>query len=161
MSSSNRSHPVKTKSFNPASETNSLIFGEVPSVRFPTRMVPIWVSDPMGLAKPLRMASTPATKVVATAPIPGIIIPSFPFGGWISLWRFDSAAVLVEAGFAFFGRVGMFRLLPYEFRGFLATAHVLVLPRHLQQKQQRTVASTSRMVASQDWGKSILNHGEH
>src|SRR5258708_4920635 len=125
MLSSKMSQPVKTRSFNVASGMNSLILGESASVRFPRRIVPIWVSDPMGLAKPLRMASTPATKVVATAPIPGIIIPSFPFGGWISLWRFDSAAVLVEAGFAFFGRVGMFRLLPYEFRGFLATAHVL------------------------------------
>jgi hypothetical protein len=46
-------------------------------------MVPICVSDPMGLEIPLRTASTPATNVVATAPIPGIMIPSFPFAGAI------------------------------------------------------------------------------
>ena len=63
---------------------NSFTRGERPSVRLPRRMVPIWVSDPMGLAKPLRMASTPATNVVATAPIPGIMTPSLPFAGWIS-----------------------------------------------------------------------------
>ena len=33
---------------------------------------------------PLRTASTPATNVVATAPMPGIMIPSFPLAGAIS-----------------------------------------------------------------------------
>ena len=28
------------------------------------RMVPIWVSEPIGFDRPLRMASTPAMKVV-------------------------------------------------------------------------------------------------
>ena len=84
MSSSKMSQPVKTRSFNPASGTNSLILGERPSVRFPRRMVPICVNDPMGLEIPLRTASTPATNVVATAPMPGIMTPSFPFAGAIS-----------------------------------------------------------------------------
>jgi len=30
---------------------------------------------------PLRTASTPATNVVATAPIPGIMMPSLPLAG--------------------------------------------------------------------------------
>ncbi len=38
----------------------------------------------MGLETPRRMASTPAMKVVATAPIPGIMIPNFPLAGLIS-----------------------------------------------------------------------------
>jgi hypothetical protein len=42
-------------------------------------MVPICVREPIGSAIPLRMASTPATKVVATAPMPGIITPNLPF----------------------------------------------------------------------------------
>src|ERR1700694_345419 len=60
----------------------------------------------MGLAMPLRTASTPATKVVATAPIPGIITPSLPLGASILLlcW-FDSV-------FACVGLFGMFKLLP-------------------------------------------------
>jgi hypothetical protein len=32
---------------------------------------------------PLRTSSTPAIKVVLTAPMPGVRIPSFPFGGAI------------------------------------------------------------------------------
>ena len=40
--------------------------------------MPICVNDPIGFASPLRIASTPATNVVATAPMPGIITPSFP-----------------------------------------------------------------------------------
>jgi len=51
---------------------------------------------------------------VATAPMPGIMIPSLPLGVWISpLCCFDSVFVLVVA---FFGRVGIFKLLPYSFR---------------------------------------------
>ncbi len=60
-----------------------MIFGERPSVRLPSRIVPIWVSEPIGFASPLRIASTPATNVVATAPMPGIITPSFPFAASI------------------------------------------------------------------------------
>jgi hypothetical protein len=35
------------------------------------------------------MASTPATKVVATAPMPGIITPSLPFAGSIRPLDFE------------------------------------------------------------------------
>ena len=49
-------------------------------------MVPIWVSEPMGFEIPRRIASTPAMKVVATAPIPGSKIPSFPVAGRISVF---------------------------------------------------------------------------
>jgi hypothetical protein len=44
-------------------------------------MVPIWDMEPMGLAKPLRTASTPAMSVVATAPMPGIMMPNLPVAG--------------------------------------------------------------------------------
>src|SRR5271157_320320 len=84
MSSSKMSQPVKTRSLSPAKGTKSLILGERPSVRLPRRIVPIWVSDPIGLEIPSRTASTPATNVVATAPMPGIMIPSLPFAGLIS-----------------------------------------------------------------------------
>src|SRR5438046_1890884 len=58
--------------------------GDLPSVRLPRRIVPICVSEPMGFERPLRMASTPAMKVVATAPIPGQRIPSLPEAGRMS-----------------------------------------------------------------------------
>src|SRR5262245_18899718 len=58
--------------------------GERPSVRLPSRIVPIWVSDPIGLDLPRRMDSTPAMKVVATAPIPGVRMPSLPVAGRMS-----------------------------------------------------------------------------
>ena len=61
----------------------SLIFGERPSVRFPTRIVPICVSDPIGFASPLRIAHTPAIVVVATAPSPTSRTPSLPCAGAI------------------------------------------------------------------------------
>src|SRR6476620_4447055 len=47
-------------------------------------MVPIWVMEPIGFAMPLRTASTPAINVVATAPRPTTMTPSFPVAGWIS-----------------------------------------------------------------------------
>src|SRR5262245_32937729 len=56
-----------------------------PSVRLPSRTVPICVRLPMGRERPLRMASTPAMKVVATAPIPGRSTPSRPSAGAIAL----------------------------------------------------------------------------
>src|SRR5579862_3833397 len=66
---------------------------------------------------PFRTASTPATKVVATAPMPGIMIPNLPLGAWISsLCCFDSAFVLAFFVMAILGRVGMFKLLPYRLR---------------------------------------------
>jgi two-component system LytT family response regulator/two-component system response regulator LytT len=43
--------------------------------------VAIWVTEPIGLAKPRRIASTPAMNVVVTAPMPGINTPSFPCAG--------------------------------------------------------------------------------
>src|SRR3954471_10026678 len=78
------SHPPNTRSSSPESGTTSLIFGDRPSVRLPRRMVPICVSDPIGLANPLRMAKTPAMVVVLTAPRPTSRIPSLPRAGAIS-----------------------------------------------------------------------------
>src|SRR3954470_13135485 len=75
------SHPPNTMSLRPASGTNSLIFGERPSLRFPRRIVPICVSEPIGGARPLRIAHTPAIVVVATAPRPTSSTPSFPRAG--------------------------------------------------------------------------------
>src|SRR5208337_836156 len=77
------SHPAKTTSFKSASGTKSLISGVLLSVRLPSRMVPICVSEPIGLASPRRTASTPAIIVVATAPKPTTITPSFPVAGSI------------------------------------------------------------------------------
>src|SRR5438132_12110063 len=57
--------------------------GERASVRLPSRIVPICVSDPTGWDLPLRTSSTPAIKVVLTAPMPGSRIPSFPLAGAI------------------------------------------------------------------------------
>jgi hypothetical protein len=54
------------------------------SVRFPRRIVPVCVNEPIGFAIPLRIASTPATKVVLTAPSPTSNIPSFPVAAAIS-----------------------------------------------------------------------------
>ena len=64
--------------------TSSEIRGLRLSVRLPRRTVPIWVRLPIGLLSPVRIASTPATKVVATAPMPGSSTPSFPVAGAIS-----------------------------------------------------------------------------
>ena len=61
-----------------ASGTKSLIFGEFASVRLPRRIVPICVSDPIGFARPRRIAITPAMVVVLTAPRPTSMMPSFP-----------------------------------------------------------------------------------
>ncbi|MDP9179959.1 MAG: hypothetical protein M3O61_20010 [Gemmatimonadota bacterium] len=44
-------------------------------------MVAIWVSEPIGFENPRRTLSTPAMNVVATAPSPGVRIPSFPVAG--------------------------------------------------------------------------------
>src|SRR5215472_13056465 len=75
------SHAPKTRSSSCASGTKSLISGDLLSVRLPSRMVPIWVREPIGLASPRRTASTPAIIVVATAPKPTTITPSFPVAG--------------------------------------------------------------------------------
>src|SRR5215468_11064238 len=66
-----------------ASLMKSLMRGERPSVRLPRRIVPICVSEPTGCAFFVRTSSTPAIKVVATAPMPGNSTPSFPFGAAI------------------------------------------------------------------------------
>src|SRR5918993_4414900 len=75
------SQPPNTMSSRLARSTKSLIRGERPSVRFPSRMVPICVSEPMGCARPRRMAATPAMVVVLTAPNPTSSTPSFPCAG--------------------------------------------------------------------------------
>ena len=75
------SHPVNTRSSSLASGRKSRISGLLASVRLPRRMAPICVSDPIGLASPSRPASTPAMRVVQTAPIPTVMIPSFPLAG--------------------------------------------------------------------------------
>ena len=56
------SQPPNTMSSSLASGTKSLISGERLSVRLPSRMVPICVSEPIGLASPRRMASTPGDE---------------------------------------------------------------------------------------------------
>src|SRR6266849_259185 len=63
--------------------TKSWISGARPSVRLPKRIVPSCVSEPTGCAVFRRTKSTPAMNVVATAPIPTVSTPSFPFGGLI------------------------------------------------------------------------------
>src|ERR1700678_3502488 len=83
MFSGKKSQPGKQRLSSLAKGTKSLIRGLLPSVRLPRRMVAIWVREPIGLAIPLRTASTPATRVVATDPIPGIMIPNFPLAGLI------------------------------------------------------------------------------
>src|SRR5260221_903863 len=77
------SQPPKTMSSNLANFTKSLMRGERPSVRLPRRMVAICVSEPTGCAFFVRTSSTPAMKVVGTAPIPGNKTPSFPLGAAI------------------------------------------------------------------------------
>ena len=44
-------------------------------------MVPIWVSEPIGSARPFLIANTPAMVVVATAPRPTSSTPSLPRAG--------------------------------------------------------------------------------
>src|SRR5687768_7167815 len=66
------------------SGTASLILGDRPSVRLPRRIVPICVSDPIGVARPFRTAMTPAMVVVLTAPSPTRRMPNLPFAGAIS-----------------------------------------------------------------------------
>src|SRR5205814_8978949 len=84
-SSSKMSQPPNTRSSRPASGTTSLIFGERPSVRLPRRIVPIWVSEPIGDDNTLRIAMTPAIVVVLTAPRPTSSTPSLPRAGAISI----------------------------------------------------------------------------
>src|SRR5689334_14919551 len=75
------SHAPNTMSSSAAIGTKSLIKGERFSVRLPRRIVAICVSDPIGFESPRRMLSTPAMNVVATAPRPGVRMPSLPVAG--------------------------------------------------------------------------------
>src|SRR6185295_3749873 len=50
-------------------------------VRLPRRLAAICGSEPIGLDLPRRTLSTPAMNVVATAPRPGVRIPSRPVAG--------------------------------------------------------------------------------
>src|SRR4051812_8536731 len=77
------SHPAKTTSESLAIGTSSSMRGVRLSVRLPSRTVPIWVRLPTGRESPVRIASTPAMNVVATAPIPGRRMPSLPSAGAI------------------------------------------------------------------------------
>src|SRR5579871_952836 len=92
------SHPPKTRSFSPASGTKSLIMGVRASVRLPKRMVESWVRDPTGTPRPRFTASTPAMKVVETAPIPGIRTPSFPSAGAIWTLSLTGKSVVLLTG---------------------------------------------------------------
>src|SRR5690348_11887097 len=75
------SHAPNTRSSRSASGTSSLMSGERLSVRLPSRIVAICVSEPIGFDNPRRTLSTPAMNVVATAPRPGVRIPSLPVAG--------------------------------------------------------------------------------
>src|SRR3989442_12144577 len=83
----NMSQPPKTRFSSVSSGTNPRISGERCCVRLPSRIVPSWVIEPIGAAAPLRTSSTPAMKVVLTAPMPGVRTPSSPFGGAILVGR--------------------------------------------------------------------------
>src|SRR5882724_1500153 len=74
------SQAPNTRSSSFASGTKSLIRGTRLSVRLPRRIVPICVKLPTGCPIPFFTASTPAMKVVLTAPRPTSSTPSLPFG---------------------------------------------------------------------------------
>src|SRR5688572_8986658 len=67
------------------------------SVRLPSRIVPIWVSEPIGSASFLRMARTPAMKVVATAPMPGRSTPSLPDARFTSTPFLSTIGLLLDS----------------------------------------------------------------
>ncbi len=77
------SQPPNTMSSRPASGTNSRIIGLRFSSLVPRRMCAIWLIEPIGGWMPLRAAITPAMKVDATAPMPGVRTPSLPVAGAI------------------------------------------------------------------------------
>src|SRR4026207_930762 len=91
------SQPPNTMSFSEASGPKALMSGERPSVRLPRRTVPICVSDPIGLARPRRIASTPAIVVVLTAPIPTSRTPSFPVASAILGGFFTTGDYIIRA----------------------------------------------------------------
>ena len=86
------SQPPNTMSSRLASGTKSLIIGLRPSSRVPSRTWAIWAIEPMGGEIPSRAAITPAIKVDATAPMPGVRTPSFPDAGAID--RAESVEVI-------------------------------------------------------------------
>src|SRR4051812_23463240 len=55
-------------------------------------MVPIWVSDPTGVARPRRASMTPAIAVVATAPRPGRRTARRPSAGAIVAGFFNGSS---------------------------------------------------------------------
>src|ERR1035438_2870653 len=71
-----------------ASGTKSLMAGLRPPLRLPRRTVPNCVREPIGFPRPSLKASSPAMKVVVTAPMPGIKTPSLPSAGaiWTLSW---------------------------------------------------------------------------
>ena len=86
----------------------------------------------------MRIASTPATNVVATAPMPGIMTPSFPFAGSIpEPAEFPDAGFVISTLAVFFVvtrfcLVAILRVSPYEFCGIRVTRYRLVLRMDLQ-----------------------------
>ncbi len=69
----------------PAAEDEVIYSGQGDEVLYLRDLVPIWVKEPTGPARLFFTSSTPAMKVVATAPIPGIKTPILPAGSLISL----------------------------------------------------------------------------
>jgi hypothetical protein len=61
----------------------------------------------MGFANPLRMAITPAIKVVETAPNPGVSTPSFPLAGAI----FTLGILFIKSLLYFFSKVIQVKLI--------------------------------------------------
>src|SRR5690242_17447794 len=72
------SQPPNTTLLSGVNGTNSRMVGDRLSVRFPSRIVPISVREPIGLASPFRTAMVPAMVVVLTAPSPTRRMPSLP-----------------------------------------------------------------------------------
>ncbi len=91
------SQAPNTRSSRPASGTKSLISGDRFSVRLPSRIVAICVSEPIGFGLPRRMLSTPAMNVVATAPRPGVRMPSRPVAGLMADARRAGAVLPCKA----------------------------------------------------------------
>ena len=93
--------------------------------------VPICVSEPMGWAIPFRTASTPATNVVATAPMPGINDAQLALGGldrairapasFVDDWRTSLQLVaFFKSVVGDFFSFAIFWLLPYRNCGMYA-----------------------------------------
>ena len=70
-------------SSNLASGTKSLMSGDRLSVRLPRRIEPNSASEPTGVAMPRLASSTPAIRVLDTAPRPTVSTPNLPVAGAI------------------------------------------------------------------------------